>query len=265
MKPLWMARAIIPVLWLLFSATAQADLSLRYDRLNGPKHQPVQQIRLAHGMLRIDPIGGPPMSLLVDLNGGRLIQLRHDRRRYFSIPLSTLLQYGSLYENNRSVFQGLVDQALRQLDPDQREQAERFLAQLKHPRRGRIQLKPLGRKRRVLGAECTAVALLQPGMPPRELCVSRYRDLQLDEGDRANLERIGQLAETLRRGGMSRWFDGVVRTWKSLQGLPLEIRGFDRQGRLVEHLRAGRLSRSPIPANDMQIPADYEASSTPLI
>ncbi len=256
--------AIIPILWLLFSSTAMADLSLRYDAISGQQSRPAQQLRLAHGMLRIDPVGGP-MSLLLDLERGDLIQIRHDRKRYFRIPLTTLLQYGSLYENNRSVFQGLVDQGLRQLDPARREQAERFLGQLRHPQRARIELRPLNRRGEVLGVRCESVALIQPGSAPRELCVGRYRELGLDARDRASLDRIGELAEALRQLRMSQWFDGVARSWRELKGLPLEIRGFDRNGRPLEHWRLGRLSRTPIPATEMRIPDGYQPSSTPLI
>jgi len=257
--------AIIPVLWLFFSAPGLADLTLRYDALTGGKSHPAQRVRLAHGMLRIDPLGGPEMSILVDLQRGRLIQIRHDRKRYFSIPLSRLLQYGSLYENNRTVFQGLIDQGLRQLDPQQREQAERFLGQLKHPKRARIRLQPLNRQGEVLGLRCESMALLQPGNDARELCVGRYRDLDLDPRDRASLDQLGELAEALQQTRLSQWFDGVARAWRELGGLPLEIRAFDRNGRPREHWRLGRLSRAPVPGEAMQIPPGYQPSSTPLI
>jgi len=257
--------AIIPILMLIFSSVAQADLSLRYDAIEAGKARPAQQIRLARGWLRIDPLQQSSLSLLVDLNRGELYQLRHDRKRFFRIPLSTLLQYSGLYENNRSVFQGLIDQGLRQLEPGQRSQAERFLEQLKQPRRAHIELRPLNRRGEVLGVHCEAVALIQPGSAPRELCVGRYRELGLDASDRASLDRIGELAEALQQLRMSQWFDGVARTWRELKGLPLEIRGLDHRGRPLEHWRLGRLSRTPIPATEMRIPDGYQPSSTPLI
>jgi hypothetical protein len=257
--------AIIPVLWLFFSAPSLADLTLRYDALTGGNRHPAQRIRLAHGMLRIDPLAGPDMSILIDLQRGRLIQIRHDRKRYFSIPLTTLLQYGSLYENNRTVFQGLIDQGLRQLDPRQRAQAERFLGQLKHPKRAQIRLQPLNRRAEVLGLRCESVALLQPGSAARELCIGRYRDLGLDPQDQASLDQLGELAEALQQMRMSQWFDGVARAWRELDGLPLEIRALDRDGRVREHWRLGRLSRSPIADETMQIPPGYQPSNTPLI
>ena len=257
--------AIIPVLILIFSSVARADLSLRYDAIEAGKARPAQQIRLARGWLRVDPLQQSSLSLLVDLNRGDLYQLRHDRKRFFRIPLSSLLQYSGLYENNRSVFQGLIDQGLRQLDPSQRSQAERFLEQLKQPRRARIELRPLNRRGEVLGVQCESVALIQPGSVPRELCVGRYRELGLDTSDRANLDRIGELAAALQQLHMSQWFEGVARAWRELKGLPLEIRAFDHSGRPLEHWRLGSLSRMPIPATEMRIPDGYQPSSTPLI
>ncbi len=263
--PLLKRCAIIPVLWLIFSAPSQADLTLRYDAIDGSRQRPAQRILIGNGMLRVDAPGQSRMSLLLDLNQGQLIQLRHDLKRYFSVPLSTLLQYSGLYENNRSVFQGLIDQGLRQLDARQRQQAEGFLDQLKHPQRARIRLQALNRKGEVLGVVCDSVAVLQPGTAPREVCVGRYRDLGIDGADRANIDRIEALTRKLQQTGLSRWFNGVAGAWQGLQGLPLEVLSRDTQGRIAEHWKLGRLSRAPIPPSALRIPPGYSPSSTPLL
>ena len=257
--------AIIPILILLFSSVARADLSLRYDAIEAGKARPAQQIRLARGWLRVDPLQQSSLSLLVDLNRGDLYQLRHDRKRFFRIPLSSLMQYSGLYENNRSVFQGLIDQGLRQLEPGQRSQAERFFEQLKQPRRARIEVRPLGRKGRVLGLECRYLAVLQPGTLPREVCVAPFSALELGRQDLANLQQLQKLADTLQQADLSRWFGGVLRGWQQLGGLPLEVRSIGSDGKTVQHWRLGRLSRSPVDARLLAVSPQYLESSMPLL
>ncbi len=257
--------AIIPILILLFSSAARADLSLRYDAIESGKARPAQQIRLARGWLRIDPLQQPSLSLLVDLKRGDLYQLRHDQKRFFRIPLSSLLQYSGLYENNRSVFQGMIDQGLRQLEPAQRAQAERFFEQLKQPRRARIQVRQLGRKGRVLGVECRYLAVLQPGALPREVCVAPYSALELKRRDLANLRQLQQLADTLQQANLSRWFGGVLKGWQQLGGLPLEVRSIDGKGNTLEHWRLGRLSRSPVDASLLAVSPRYQESTIPIL
>jgi hypothetical protein len=256
---------IITTLLLFFSAGAMADITLRYDEVQGDRHRPLQQAQLARGFLRIDPLDSPKLSLLIDLKQGDLYQLRHDQRRFFRIALRSLLQYSGLYENNRSVFQGLVDQGLRQLDPGQRAQAERFLRQLSKPRRARIEIRPLPRKGRVLGIDCRYLAVLQPGSAPREICVTPFRRLGLGADDLRNIQQLQSLARGLQQAGLSRWFGSLLRGWQDLGGLPMEVLARGSDGRVLEHWRLGRLSRSPIRSGTLQRPAGYEESTTPLL
>ena len=136
---------------------------------------------------------------MLNLGNGELIQLDDRNRSYFKTNTETLNQYLSIYRSNREMIQGLIDQSLRQLEPEKRAQVEQMVNQLQQPlETSTLKIKPTDQTDQVLGVECRVISLFDQDRHTRDICVSDYQQMKLTAADRQSLERLRQFIQHFR-------------------------------------------------------------------
>ena len=101
------------------SLQLNADMTIRYDQVyQNQQKQPLYSILIKNNLIRFNHLKGQQSSILINLANGEIVQLHAASKRFFKTDAQTLNQYASFYRDNRTLVQGLIDQGMAQLDPE---------------------------------------------------------------------------------------------------------------------------------------------------
>ena len=260
---------IISCLILLYTANVFADLSIRYDLVNGAKHQPFHSILIQHDLLRVNRDIDQSMSLLVNLRDGDIVQLHNPSQRYFQINAQTIDQYVTFYKQNRTLLQGVIDQGMMTLAPQQREQLQQFLDQYNRPYSSQqYDIQATGRHKQVLGVDCSVIAIYEKNRLKSEICMSSYRQLDLHAGDVRSLEAVKNFIRQFRQSAPRRHqqlFSLLSQPSAQMDGLPMQLIDYQADGRIRNVIQAAKISLRLIPSSHYRIPSNYQPSNFPIL
>ena len=264
------AAGIIAILIVYYSATARADLTIRYDSVQANGKQPLHQVLIKQQRVRIDQPAGDASSVMIDTDSGDIVQLHESSRRFFQINARTISEYASFYQRNKSLVQGLIDHGLARLDPARRDQVEGVINGLDKGSRGmrNIQIRPSGRVAEVLGVECEILGIFNAGKLERELCISSYQQLGLDNDNIQSLEKlkgfVGQFGSAMpkrQQALVTLLSDALDR----VNGLPMQLVNYRPDGSVRKIIRAAKISLRPIPEQAYRIPGDFQQQNMPVL
>jgi len=261
---------IISTLLLFYTANVSADLSIRYDAISDNQRTPFNSIMIKRELVRINQMQQAPASLLINLQSGDIVQLHEPSKRFFRINAATIDQYASFYKSNRTLLQGMIDQGLTQLSPEQREQIKTLLAQYRQPSATTHQyrLEPTPRKQEILGVECQVVAIMQEQQLISDICISDYRELGLRRGDMASLEQFKGFIQQFSHAAPPRHqylFKMLANSQTEINGLPMQLTHYRADGKVSKVIQAGSISLRSIPNNLYRIPSNFKQNSLPLM
>jgi hypothetical protein len=264
------AAAIISFLVLIYTGNLWADLSIRYVTITDNQKRPFNSVMIKQELVRINQVQESKPSVMIDLNSGDIVQLHPQSRRYFKINAQTLGQYVSIYQQNKTMFQGLIDHGIQQLDPQKRNQVQEWMQKFNTGSKNinNISIKPTGKKDSVLGVECTVLAMLNNGRLQREVCISDYKQLGLNPEDVQSLEQLKKFVHQFKQSApqqhqelLSMVADGV----SELKGIPLKMVNYHANGTIKNIVQAGSISFKSIPDQAYHIPQDYQQQQFPVL
>jgi len=262
--------AIISFLCLLFTGNLWADLSIRYDAISNQQKRPFNYVLIKQELVRINQAPATQPSVMIDLSNGDIVQLHPQSRRYFKINAQTIGQYVSIYQKNKTMIQGLIDHGIQQLNPQKRNQVQEWMQQFKQGSKtiDQITLRQTGKIDEVLGVECNVVAMLNKGQLQREVCLSNYQQLGLNQQDVNSLEQLKKFVHQFKQTAppehqelLNMIADGIA----ELEGIPLKIVNYRSNGEVRNIVQAGSISFRAIPDQDYRIPEDYQQQSFPVL
>jgi hypothetical protein len=221
-------------------------------------------------MVRINQAPASQPSIMINLNSGDIVQVHPQSRRYFKINAQTIGQYVSIYQQNRTVIQGLIDQGVQQLAPEKQEQIQQWMQSLKQsPRNAKnLSIQATGRSDQVLGVECQILSIRYQGQLQREVCVSSYQQLGLNEQDIQSLEQLKKFILKFKQSAPAthkELLNMVDEGLAKMNGIPLKVVNYSRSGVVREIVQAGSISLRAIPAQAYRIPDDYREQNYPVL
>lgn len=264
------AAAIISLLFSFYTGNAWSDLSIRYDIVRNQHSRPVNSVLIKQDMVRINQAPASQPSIMINLNSGDIVQVHPQSRRYFKINAQTIGQYVSIYQKNRTVIQGLIDQGIQQLAPSKRDQVEQWMQSLKQGSRvtNNLTIQPAGKTDQVLGVKCEVLSILNQGQLQREVCVSSYQQLGLNDQDIQSLEQLKKFILQFKHSAPATHQDllnMVDEGLAKMNGIPLKVVNYSRSGVVREIVQAGSISLQAIPPQAYRIPDDYREQSYPVL
>ena len=264
------AALIISFLLIYYSGSSVADLSIRYDTIGKHQQKPLDTLLIKQGLVRINPPVESAQSVMIDLDNGDIIQLHPQSKRYFKINAETLGGYAKFYTQNRSMLQGLIDQGMRQLSPDKRDQVEQIIGSYKRGSKQirQMNIRALDKTDRVLGVGCSVYGIFKNGQLQREVCISSYQQLGLNEDDVQSLEQLKKFIQQFRQS-VPREQQQIVNllsnTLAELNGLPMQIVSLYPNGEVRVVVKAASISFRSIPPQAYRIPNDYQQQALPVL
>lgn len=261
---------IITFLLLYYTCNVAADLSIRYDLVQaGNKHLPFHSIMIKRELVRINRDIDQASAVLLNLRTGDIAQLHNPSARYFEINAQTIDQYLGFYKQNRTLLQGLIDQGITQLNPQQREQLELFLNQYKKPAtEDQFALQVTSKKLQLLGVDCTVVAVFEHSKLLSEVCMSDYQQLGFHSADIHSLELLRGFIQQFKQSAPrqhQQLFELIAQPDHSMSGLPMQVVNYRADGKVASIIQAGAISLRPIPEQTYRIPAGFQANDFPLL
>jgi hypothetical protein len=260
---------IIAFLPLLYTINVLADISIRYDLVYAGKHHPYHSVQIKRDLLRINQDSDPSTSVLVNLRSGDIVQLHQPSQRFFEINIQTIDQYVSFYKQNKILLQGLIDQGMSQLAPQQRQQLEQFLDQYDKPNKsGQLSIQVTKKHHKILGVDCTVVAILEQKTLKHEACISSYRQLELRKNDTQSLELIKTFIQQFQRSAPQQHqqlFRLLMHPASVMNGLPMQVINYRNDGKVRNIIQASNISLRIIPGYLYRIPSNFEPSNTPIL
>ncbi len=264
------ATAIISVLGLIYTANLWADLSIRYDSIHKQQKRPFNAVMIKNERVRINQAPASQPSVMIDLSSGDIVQIHPQSRRYFKINAQTIGQYVSIYHQNKTMIQGLIDHGIQQLNPQKRDQVQAWMQKFKQGGKNldQITVKATQKTDNVLGVQCSVVAILDKGMLQREICIGSYQQLGLSQDDVQSLEQLKKFVIQFKHQApaqhqelLNMVADGVT----ELKGIPLKIVNYLPNGKIRNIVQAGSISFRAIPDQAYRIPDDYQQQSYPVL
>ncbi len=260
---------IITFLLLLYTINVSADLSIRYDLVNGARHIPFHSILIQRDLLRINRDIDQSMALLVNLRDGDIVQLHNPSKRFFQTNIQTIDQYVTFYKQNRTLLQGLIDQGMTQLVPQQREQLQQFLDQYKKPASAnRFNIRVTGQHKQVLGTDCSVIAVYQEKTLKSEVCMASYPQLDLHTSDINSLEQIKRFIQQFKQSAPKQHqqiFTLLAHPAAQMDGIPMQVIDYQEDGKIRNIIQAAKISLRLIPSYNYRIPANFQPSNFPIL
>jgi hypothetical protein len=265
---MWVVR-IITFLPLFYTFNVSADLSIRYDIVKPGKHLPYHSILIKNDLVRINQDIDQANAILLNLRTGDIAQLHNPSSRYFQINALTIDQYISFYKQNKSLLQGLIDQGIAQLDPQQRDQLLQFLDQYKRPASAnRFDIKVTKQKQKVLGVDCTVFAVFEQSILHSEICMSGYQQLGLHADNISSLELLKRFIQQFKRSAPKQHqqlFELIAQPDQKINGLPMQVVNYRPDGKVANIIQAGAISLRDIPEQAYRIPPGFQANNFPIL
>lgn len=262
------ANQIITFLVLLYTGSLWADISIRYDAIGSNYKRPVHTLRIKQQHVLIGQTDEHQPSVMINLQNGDIVQLHPGNKRYFLTNAQTLSQYVSFYRQNQSMLQGLIDQGLQQLDSPKRDQIEGLMKQFNRPNAlTGIEIRPSKQTDQVLGVSCQVISLFEQGRRQRDVCISDYRQLQLEAADIKSLQSLKQLLQQFSASaanGQQDLLALMTDSFENLDGVPMKVVSYDGDGKIISVIQAGAISFRQIPILTFSIPATYQQQSLPI-
>ncbi len=265
---MWVVR-IITFLMLYYTFNVSADLSIRYDIVKPGKNRPYHSILIKRDLVRINKDIDQTNAILLNLRTGDIAQLHNPTSRYFEINIQTIDQYIGFYKQNKTLLQGLIDQGMTQLGPQQRDQVQQFLDQYKtNPASVKqFDIRVTKQKQKVLGVECSVIAVFEQGILQSEVCMSGYRQLGLHADNINSLELLKRFIQQFKRSAPKKHqplFELITQPDKELNGLPMQLVSYQPDGKVAYVIQAGAISLRKIPAQAYRIPPGFQANNFPI-
>ena len=259
---------IITFLLLLYTGSLLADISIRYDAITGTYKRPVHTLHIRQQHVRLGQSNDEQPAVIINLATGDITQLNPANKRFFVTNAQTLNQYVSFYRQNQSMLQGLIDHGLQQLNSSQRDQIQGLMKQFKKPETlSGIEIRPSTKTDQVLGANCRVISLYEQGLLRRDVCISDYRQLQLDAADIKSLQLLKQMLQQFSSSvanGQQDLLALMSDGFENIDGLPMKIVSYTVDGKVSEVIQAGAVSFRQIPPQIFSIPTTYQQQSMPI-
>lgn len=264
------AALIIAFLTGIYTSCLHADLTLRYDAISTDRPLPLHSVAIKQQQVLVSQLQGyRPPSLILNLGTGEMIQLDDRNRSYFRIDTQTLNSYLSIYRSNQQMIQGLINQGLQQLGPEQRAEVEQMVRQLQQaPETGGSTIKPTGKTDQVLGFNCRVISLYEQNRHTRDICISDYRQLDLSTDDQQSLEQLRKFVQQFRESASVPQQDLLAFVMQSMEqsaGIPVKVINYDARGEVRNVIQLGDISNKPIDNEVFQIPRHYDRQLTPTL
>lgn len=266
------AALIISFLMIYYSGIAAADLSIRYDSISENQHRPFNTVLIKRGLIRVNPPRASSHSVMIDLDSGDIVQLHAPSKRYFKVNAQTLGEYASFYQQNKSMLQGLIDQGLRQLNPQKRERVEQIINNYNKGSKtfgeGELSIQPMHRTEQVLGVDCSLFGVYNKGKLQRKVCISSYQQLGLKRDDVHSVEQLKRFIQRFRQsvpGKQKEVLELISNTLAEIHGLPLKIVNLYPNGQIKNTIQAASISLRSIPEQAYRIPQDYQQQTLPVL
>ncbi len=265
---MWVVR-IITFLILYYTFNVSADLSIRYDIVKPGKHLPYHSILIKRDLVRINQDSDQANAILLNLRTGDIAQLHNPTSRYFEINAQTIDQYIGFYKQNKTLLQGLIDQGMAQLDPQQRNQLQQFLDQYKKPATAeQFDIKVTKRIRQVLGVDCMVIAVFEQNKLQSEVCMSGYQQLGLHADNINSLELLRKFIQQFKQSAPKQHqqlFELIALPGKRTNGIPMQIVSYRADGKVANIIQAGAISLKPVPEQAYRIPPGFQPNSVPVL
>jgi len=264
------AAAIISILTLIYTGNLWADLSIRYDSIRNQQVKPFNSVLIKQELVRINQAPASQPSVMIDLNSGDIVQLHPQSRRYFKINAQTIGQYVSIYQQNKTVIQSLIDHGVQQLNPQKRGQVQEWMQKFKQGSKtlDEISIRPTDKSDTILGVKCNVLAILNKGQLQREVCISNYQQLGLNQADVESLEQLKKFVTQFKQSAPAKHqqlLNMVSEGMADVKGIPLKIVNYHANGEIKNIVQAGSISFRAIPDQAYSIPKDYQQQQFPVL
>ena len=264
------AAGIIASLMLIFSANAGADLSIQYDSIGKQQRKPFTSVLIKRHWVRIDQSPQGSQSVVINLESGDIVQMHPQSRRYFQTNAQTLGEYARFYQRNKTLLSGLIDHGLRQLHPDKRDQVEQLIDRYKKGPKSfkHLRIEQLPRSDRVLGVQCAVFGIYDQDRLQREVCISSYQQLGLEQQEIRSIEQLKQFIHQFRESAPRKQrelFDLFTNNLAEIGGLPMKIVSFYPDGKVRNIIQASSISLRSIPAQAYRVPEGYQEQQLPVL
>ena len=201
---------------------------------------------------------------------GDIAQVHAASKQYFKTSAQTLNQYASFYRDNRTLVQGLIDQGMSQLAPQNRDKVQQILQGFKQGNNKATDLsfKQTSITAQVLGVNCQVLAIYEKGLRIRDICLADYPQLELTQQDINSLERLKATVEQFKPSAPKKYqqlLSTLASGMKQLSGVPLKIVHYSPEGKILSIVQAGNISVRNINTDTFIIPADYEQQMFPVL
>jgi hypothetical protein len=255
---------------MVFTTNIWADLSVRYYSIGKNYKTPLAEVLIKQDQVRINLTPQSERSLLLNLTSGDMAQVDMKNARYFQINAQTLSGYAAFYHTNKTLLQGLIDNVLRQLNPQERDQVLQFLQgyDQAHKTLKRITVKPTRKTDIVLGVECQVIAIFNKQRLEREVCISNYRQLGLNPADIHSIEQLKRFIQQFKSSAPKQQQDMLEPLSNALaqtNGLPMKMITYKPDGTVESIVQAGTISLKRIPVYSYLIPEHYKQENLPLL
>ena len=259
------------VLVSFYHVQLHADITIRYDQvLQNHKKLPVYSASIKKSLIRLNQLQGQQSSILVNLDNGDIAQVHGPSKRYFKTTAQTLSQYAAFYKNNRTMVQGLIDQGMSQLDPQNRDQVQQILQGLKkgNAAAAKFSFQQTKSLHQVLGVTCRVMAIFDGDQRVRDICLASYQQLELSPADIQSLERLRSSVEEFKPSAPKKYqelMSSISTGMNQLSGVPLKIIQYAADGKIHNIVQAGSISVRNINTDTFLIPAEYEEQMFPVL
>lgn len=262
-------RGILSGLFLFFSGITSADVTIRYDLVTPNWRQPAHKVAIKHELVRLSHLSSDNTSVLIDLATGEIVQIHPQSRSYFRTSTDAIQDYITLYQQNRTWIQGLIDQGIQHLEPAKREQIRLVLDNLKRPmHQPLITLHKTQSTDQILNVKCHIVELHHRQQHIQDICLANPSDLELRPTDALSLERLKRRFSQIPNTDTSpvdQWMGLLAQALQQIDGLPLKFVNYGADGNITQVIEAGAISQRMIPAQAYRIPAGYQEQLIPLL
>jgi hypothetical protein len=260
---------IITFLMLYYTFNVSADLSIRYDIVKPGKNLPYHSILIKRDLVRINRDIDQTNAILLNLRTGDIAQLYNPTSRYFEINIQTIDQYIGFYKQNKTLLQGLIDQGMTQLGPQQRDQVQQFLDQYNNSASVKqLDIKVTKQKQKILGVNCTVIAVFEQGILQSEVCMSGYRQLGLHADNINSLELLKRFIQQFKHSAPKKHqqlFELIAQPDQEMNGLPMQLVNYRPDGKIAYVIQAGAISLRKIPEQAYRIPPGFQANNFPIL
>jgi len=243
-------RLIISILLTLFTANLYADITIHYDSIRHNQVKPSHSVQVKQDLVRLNQSGGQH-SVMLNLDTGDLVQLHAKSKSFFKINASTLNQYVSIYRENKGLMQGLINQGLKQLDPQRQQQINKMLQKYEQNSNyaTAISFKNTGHSMLILGVQCQIYAIYEQGKHTRDVCLSDYKQLGLPQQDVQSFEKLKLLVKQFKQSNSNQqdMISMLLNGLEDFKGIPLKMVNYYPDGRIKSVLQAGSISLRAVP------------------